>query len=165
MLKCTFMPIDAYHKAEAARQDAVHRWRESHNLPSGDPWPDELRRLSDGFVPPGAMWFCPWYFDPAKAGSLAKIPERIASIEANPNTDHHLSIHYWRDHAHLRPPICVKAPNGHDWIVDTKSSNSSGWQVRGEPPLLEVSPSIDVPGYHGFLGSHGAPPGYFSDPL
>ncbi len=64
---------------------------------------------------------------------------------------HGLSIHYWKDWSHIRPPICVVCPNGEQWEIDRKSSNGTGWTVKGEWPNLTCSPSIVVEGYHGFL--------------
>lgn len=64
---------------------------------------------------------------------------------------HRLSPHYTKDWAGKRKPIQVVCPNGKEWCVDAISSNGDGWVVTGEPPCLTCSPSIGVPGYHGFL--------------
>lgn len=62
-----------------------------------------------------------------------------------------LSEHYWQTWSRVRPPLCVVCPNGAQWEIDRKSSNGSGWVVTGSWPNLNCSPSIVVPGYHGFL--------------
>lgn len=86
---------------------------------------------------PLAMWYAPWYHDPAEG-----------KIDAE---KHFLSIHYQNDWSDKRPPLCVRCPNGSIWVPDQKSSNGTGWKVTGEAPNISCSPSISVPGYHGFL--------------
>ncbi len=46
--------------------------------------------------------------------------------------------------------LIVKTPGG-DWIIDGPSNNGAGWQRRGTPPLISVTPSILMPKYHGWL--------------
>ena len=98
---------------------------------------------------PGMAWYMDWYFDPTgereRAGKHVMIKSRDAANAL------FLSIHYWRDWADKRPPICVVCPNGETWEIDRKSSNGDGWTVTGELPDITCSPSIVVPGYHGFL--------------
>lgn len=98
-----------------------------------------------GFVP-GTGWFTPWVFDPAGH------PRRHTMIKGrdSPNAGY-LSPHYWRDWAHIRPPILIVGPGGEEWEIDRKSSNGDGWTVTGEWPNLTCSPSIVLTGYHGFL--------------
>lgn len=105
---------------------------------------------------PGMMYFVPWYYDPARdpTGEI-----RVMKSQGN----HYLSAMYWRDWAAIRPPIMVNVPNGDGWCVDATANNGPGWTVTGEAPLLTCTPSIQTAGYHGFLGSSGAPPGYFKD--
>jgi len=88
-----------------------------------------------------SCWFCPWLWDPKK-------------MEENRRAfgqEGFLSIHYWRDHAMNRPPICVRCPDGSMWLVDQVSSNGTGWVVTGEAPFITCSPSIVVTNYHGWL--------------
>lgn len=85
---------------------------------------------------PGAMWLCPWYYDPANP------EEHIKGF---------LSQHYLSDWATLRPPLMVICPDGSHWCPDQKSSNGTGWAVAGEAPNITCTPSIVVKGYHGFL--------------
>lgn len=77
--------------------------------------------------------------------------------------------------------IMVKCPNGHDWNIDGRASNCTMkeddvhycWVRHGEPPDLVVDKngttcsagagSILAGNYHGFLGTNGAPPGWFTD--
>ncbi len=54
----------------------------------------------------------------------------------------------------------VKLPGGHEWLIDGPSSNGGKWTRSGEPPKLTVSPSILVPGYHGYLRD-----GVLTDPI
>lgn len=120
---------------------------------------------------PGLAWYQPFYFDPL--GELAALPaddhyRREAMIKqrpADPNARGFLSPHYWRDWADQRPPICVVCPNGEQWEIDRWSSSGDGWTVRGALPEISVTPSIVVEGYHGYLGSNGAPPGTFTADL
>lgn len=104
-----------------------------------------------GSPEPGMMWLMPWMASPSRYD---------ATRERHP--DAYLSVHYYRDWATLRAPICVATPgtNAAQWIVDARSSNGDGWVVTGDAPLLSCSPSIVVPGYHGFLVN-----GVFSDAL
>jgi len=103
--------------------------------------------FQDKIRQPGAMWLCPWMFDPSKD-------------TMNPDGSNWLSIHYVKDHSKNRPPIQVRCPNGSVWVIDQKSSNGTGWIVTGEVPNITCSPSIVVPGYHGFLRD-----GVFTDDL
>ena len=98
---------------------------------------------------PGMAWLTPWYFDPTSARERAN--KHVVIKEADRGQLGFLSEHYWRDHAHSRPPMTIVCPNGEWWEVDRKSSNGTGWTVTGEWPRLTVSPSIVVEGYHGFL--------------
>lgn len=76
--------------------------------------------------------------------------------------------------------LMVKCPNGHDWNIDGRASNCGlpqddvhhCWIRHGDPPDLVVDKngvtcsagagSILAGDYHGFLGSNGAPPGWFT---
>ena len=108
------------------------------------------------------MWFAGWYFDPKNPAHASRRQSALAYIRDNPTGNYYLSKFYWENWSQKRPPIVVLCPNGAEWCVDAKSSNGMGWTVVGEPPLLSCTPSIDVPGYHGFLGINGAPPGHFT---
>lgn len=117
---------------------------------------------------PGMGWYCPWNFDPADPNRWrARYGSNTEGgvYPCKPGNTNYLSAHYWRDHAATRPPICVVLPNGEQWEIDRKSSNGEGWTVTGEWPLLSATPSIAARGYHGFLGSNGAPPGEFTADL
>lgn len=117
---------------------------------------------------PGMAWYQPFYWDPL--GMLQEL--RNSHLQGNgfnfvgePYYNHGnpmLSVHYWNDWADKRPPICVVCPNGQEWEIDRKSSNGSGWVVTGELPNIVCSPSIVVPGYHGFLGTGSNGPGWFT---
>jgi hypothetical protein len=89
---------------------------------------------------PGDMWFCTWYFDPENP------EDRKYRLEHD-----FLSIYYRNEYYKTRAPIAVVCPDRSVWIVDQKSSNGEGWQVLGEAPIITCTPSIVVPGYHGFL--------------
>lgn len=50
----------------------------------------------------------------------------------------------------------VKLPNGNWWCVDGPAVRdgqiiSGKWQRQGEVPIVTANPSIDAPGYHGWL--------------
>lgn len=97
----------------------------------------------------GAMWYCPWLVEDTEKES------RSSSM---------LSDNYLLNVGNKRAPICVRLPNGSDWVVDAKASNaidgSSGWSVTGDPPNLTATPSIDAGSYHSWLtdGILGADP-------
>lgn len=74
-------------------------------------------------VPVGAMWHAPW---------LRPFPEHNHAGDP-------------------KGPIIVRLPCGWDWNVDGPSKNGGYWTRTGSPPNLTVTPSILVPGYHGFL--------------
>jgi hypothetical protein len=67
--------------------------------------------------------------------------------------------------------ITVKCPDATDWLIDGpsyhdgKQNHPHPWTRTGTPPDISVTPSILTPTYHGFLGSNGASPGYFTGPL
>lgn len=114
-------------------------------------------------VEPCAMWFAYWYFEPGNPEHVIRREKALAmiadgSFSEGKNRNYYLSRFYWQQWSHVRAPICVLCPNGREWCVDAKSSNGEGWQVKGDAPRLVVTPSIDVPGYHGWLGS-GFPDG------
>lgn len=102
-------------------------------------------------VAPCAMWYAFWLFDPSE--NADRRDRALAQIAAGTfdAAESYLSRFYWQQWSHKRPPISVLCPNGAEWIVDSKSSNGDGWQVMGDAPRITCSPSIAVPGYHGFL--------------
>lgn len=64
----------------------------------------------------------------------------------------------WMDDAWGGPDgrvLCVKLPDGSEWMVDGPAANAPGklpgWDRTGEPPLVTARPSIDSQGYHGWL--------------
>lgn len=181
MIRCKLFLPDDFRTQEAARCAAIEAWRADHpDVDTAQGWPPELSALNDSFFPPGSMWFCPWYHDPADPEDLAKVDPMIQKMTGH-ETRHprhaegyswHLSIHYWRDWARVRPPIEVVCPGGSHWCPDQISNNGPGWTVTGTAPEIVCSPSIWVSQgagppreYHGFLGQQGAPPGWFSGPV
>ncbi len=95
---------------------------------------------------PGAMWYAPWYFDPAK-------DDRSKIIN-----DEFFSVFYRQEYSLRRPPLVVRCPNGGSWIVDQKANNGDGWRITGDAPNITCTPSINMGqyadqsrGYHGFL--------------
>ena len=98
---------------------------------------------------PGMGWLNPWYYDPT--GERERSGQHVMHKAADRGKTHFLSVHYWRDWSGSRAPMTIVCPNGEQWEVDRKSSNGDGWVVTGEWPLITCSPSIVVPGYHGFL--------------
>jgi hypothetical protein len=117
----------------------------------------------DEVIAVGSMWYCRWYYDPH--GTDKEIKRIAMRRMAEGKSPGYLSRYYWQDWSDKRPPLCVLCPNGREWMIDAKSNNGDGWVVTGEAPALVVHPSIDVPGYHGWLGSNGHPPGWFSNDL
>lgn len=73
-------------------------------------------------------------------------------------TFYRLSPEYYANNAN-RPPLCVYLPGNNRFCVDACTWSQGapgphGWAVRGEPPLITVSPSIHLVGsYHGFINS------------
>ncbi|MDB5358828.1 MAG: hypothetical protein JWO51_125 [Rhodospirillales bacterium] len=116
---------------------------------------------------PGMAWYMDWYWDPT--GERERAGKNVMFKEVDRGRIGFLSVHFWRDWADKRPPICVVCPNGECWEIDRKSSNGDGWAVSGDlsgdSPSITCSPSIVVDGYHGFLGCNGAPPGQFTGDL
>lgn len=109
-------------------------------------WRDDYRAIK-----PGTAWYTPWLFDPndpAEAGRRQMALERIANGTFKGTM---LSKHYWLDWSDKRSPICVMCPNGSMWIIDQVSTNGEGWKITGEGLNITASPSIVVPGYHGWL--------------
>lgn len=149
---CRLLTGEEFRASEEGRVAAVTAWRDAHpDVHTATAWPPELVALSRSFRPPGTMWFMPWYFDPKEDGAAEKAAKWLAHARADPNAHHYLSVHYLTDWADKRPPLNVVCPDYSDWTVDAKSSNGSGWTVTGEAPLISCSPSIQVPGYHGYL--------------
>lgn len=116
---------------------------------------------------PGMAWSQPFYFDPL--GELKQLPrgkgfreEAMFTCREDDKGDRFLSVHYWNDWSSKRAPIAVVCPNGEVWEIDRKSSNGDGWKVTGDLPNISCTPSIVVDGYHGYLGSNGAPVGQFT---
>lgn len=162
------------------RETLTHR--DEDRPPLDDPrWPQQCRSCSYQFLPtdpkqffwdllyrdvdanelttlrdaaPGAMWDAWWLHD-------------ISGGMAPPTADG------------LR--LMVKLPNGREWFIDGRASNCTlpnddvhhCWIRHGTPPDLVVDKngvtcsagagSIAAPGYHGFLGTNGAPPGWFTN--
>ena len=88
----------------------------------------------------GEMWFAPWLLD-----------------DPHPHVGDELSPNYLRDWKGKRPPLIVRLPGVCDFLVDGRAwrdgkSYGDGWVVTGTPPLITVSPSINVGGiYHGYI--------------
>lgn len=114
---------------------------------------------------PDICFYMPWLHNPKEDADLSYIKHKIKRLEENPNSNY-LSIHYWRDWAHIRPPIQVVLPNRGIWVIDSKSKNGSGWTILIEGgklpsednrnPQITASPSIDhdtdqKQRYHGWL--------------
>jgi hypothetical protein len=115
---------------------------------------------------PGICFYMPWLHDPKDEIDFSYIQEKIKQLEQNPNGSPFLSIHYWKDWAHVRPPIQVVLPNRGIWVIDSKSTNGTGWSIlikdgilpseTNRNPKITASPSIDhntdhKHRYHGWL--------------
>jgi hypothetical protein len=112
---------------------------------------------------PGMAYEMPWYFDPT--GERERQGKYVMIKLADRGKLGFLSEHYWRDWSHIRPPINLILPNSCEFCPDRKSSNGTGWTITGEWPDISITPSINDPGYHGWLGSNGTSPGCFSNDL
>jgi hypothetical protein len=122
---------------------------------------DEYKKLGDDAVAqgfyrndrriftPGMGWPNPWYYD--HTGERERHGLHVMFKVGDRGNGEFLSKHYWRDWADKRDPLTVVCPNGATWEIDRKSSNGTGWIVTGDWPNLTCTPSIVVPGYHGFL--------------
>ena len=130
MLALNFIPDKEFQEIT---QDAVNQGY----------WRYDMRILE-----PGSCWYMPWVSDPDEVtpGEIEENLELYRQGKRGP-----LSLHYWQDWALIRPPICVVCPNGRHWMVDANSTNGNGWKVEGKIEKLTCSPSIVVPGYHGYL--------------
>lgn len=175
MITCRLFKPDEFRATEDARRAAVDAWRAAHpEHDAGAPWPAELTALSNSHFPPGSMWFCPWYHDPADPEDVAKIDGMIQQMTGHEQLhprhaegySWHLSIHYYRTWARVRPPIIIVGPGGQHWCPDQVSSNGTGWTVTGEAPKITATPSIWLAQgegppreYHGWLKD-----GVFSPP-
>lgn len=84
-------------------------------------------------APEGAMWHAPWLLCMGPRFNRAGDP---------------------------KGPLFVRGPGRKDWNIDGPANNGEGWTRSGEPPLVTVNPSIQVPGYHGHLRD-----GVFSEPV
>lgn len=157
-VKCVLISVEEYQAQESARRAAFVA--ESAKIEEAEPgityeelWKrPEIQPLSrKEWFAAGTMYYCPWIWDPLGED---------AGKECIARPKGYLSVHYVRDWSTKRPPIVVICPDGTEWCVDAGSSNGDGWKVTGEAPLITCSPSILVPGYHGFLRG-----GEFSEPL
>jgi len=159
-MQCRLLTPDEFRKADddrmalGKRRGADPDWLKANKSDYG--W----ARLVE-ITGPCVMWFATWYFDPNDPEHASRRIAALEGIAKGHPTHGYLSRFYWQDWSDKRSPICVLCPNGAEWCVDAKSSNGEGWHVIGDPPLLRVTPSIDAPGYHGWLGSSGAAPGEF----
>lgn len=168
MTQCRFLDEAEFRKAENARYELAKRrgndprWLIANNSTYGYASLNEI-------TGPCVMWFATWYFNPANPEHTIRRETALRAITeghfGKGECNYYLSRFYWQNWSDKRPPICVMCPNGAEWCVDSKSSNGEGWKVIGDPPLLCCTPSIQAPGYHGYLGSNGVPPGVFTSPL
>lgn len=137
-----FRAVEDQRLALAKSRDNDKEWLATNNAPRG--W----ARLEE-ITGPCVMWHAPWFFDPTNPEHR---PRRAAALQLIiEGHKSYLSRFYWQQWSDKRPPICVLCPNGKEWCVDARSSNGEGWEVMGEPPCITCVPSIQVPGYHGFL--------------
>ena len=49
--------------------------------------------------------------------------------------------------------LCMKLPDGREWMIDGPATGGGKWTRAGVPPALTVTPSILSEGYHGFYTS------------
>jgi len=153
----TFLDREEYRQRSDARIEAHRAWCAAHpEIDISKGWPPELRAMNESFIGPGMMWECPWFFDPHDPDHQERREYYLSQPDsffepANNSSRGVLSLYYWRQWSHIRPPYNVLCPNGDSWMPDQVSSNGIGWQVTGEPPLITAAPSIQTGRYHGFL--------------
>lgn len=105
---------------------------------------------------PGTVWEQDWVYDPTGERERRNLPVMFTradreAILAQKQPNRHLSMFYWNDWSHRRPPLCIVCPNESQWEIDRISSNGPGWKVIGMFPSITILPSIDMPRYHGHL--------------
>jgi hypothetical protein len=94
-----------------------------------------------------------------KVGDCWPAPWMLEGEHADEYQNRYLSPKYKREHMGRRPPLIVKLLDGTEFCVDSMSFKDGepygdGWTVIGEPPLITVTPSINIVGsYHGFIAS------------
>ena len=105
-------------------------------------------RLVEGYLKkvdelqPGDMWFCPWYIE----GESKK--DHLRWLDQGHGF---LSREYVTQRWDKRPPLILRLPDGTDWLVDGLSTSGGGWDISGEAPNITARPSIQSPGFHGWL--------------
>ena len=96
-----------------------------------------LQEAPTGPVVPGDMWF---------ALHVHRLPLQEKQLL--------LSRHYFQ-HNLFRPPVIVALPDGSEWCVDTnwdwRENRPAPWKASGIPPLLTVTPMIELRGWRGWL--------------
>lgn len=100
---------------------------------------------------PGTCWFARWYFDPTKDQQKLE-----TLIELSRQNKKYLSLNYLERWATVRPPYVIVLPNRVAWCPDSHpvvggEFASGGWDVEGDIENLTVSPSINMPQYHGWI--------------
>lgn len=176
MTPLKFLSTDEFSRLQAKRSAELAAYDVAH--PGETEWTPEKIEIGRRHFPPGTIWGCPWYHDPTKAEHVARSERFLAEVKDwGPNGDQrpYLSMHYHKDWAKIRPPLCVVLPNYGEWVIDSRSSNGTGWKITGwkdgDVSQLVASPSINYTGsatfqgYHGWLGCNGAPPGFLSNPV
>lgn len=147
MMKVRLLTAKEFSEAEDARmalakkRGADPEWLAANKVTYG--WASMV-----DIVGPGAMWETPWYFDPKDPEDQSRREYALAHLDEK---NVYLSKFYWQQWSHIRPPLSVLCPNGVEWCIDACASNGPGWTVTGTAPLVTCSPSISVPGYHGWL--------------
>ncbi len=151
---------------------------EEERPPNDDPrWPITCAHCAYVFTPADAQQF---FYD--LLWERVDTGERMMLRDAPPGA---MWDAHWL-HGYIEGPdgrsLMVKCPNGRDWFIDGQASNCPMqdyqqrqhhcWVRHGVPPLLVVDKngvtctagagSIQAGDYHGFLGTGGAPPGYFT---
>lgn len=155
-----FLNREEYQQAERRRLDAIRDVGLTEiifgHLSS---WDKARQRHLIGMdiIVPGSIWECWHMFNPFKKEHQHRRIHALNCIEHgcyNPR-EHILSKKYWIDWSHLRPPLCVKTPNGHNWIVDSVDHNGNDWLVQdvtlGDYTSITCTPAVKVDGYHGQL--------------
>ncbi len=126
-------------------------------------WPLVLVRVLDDLyvhdISDGVQESGPWYEDAAgKRLMFFQLPIGACWFEPKTYTGR-LSPKYFTRHTMHRAPLTVLLPGRHTFCVDGLAYNQNGyhgdgWDVTGDPPMITVTPSINLVGlYHGWITS------------
>ena len=153
-----FHGLDPEEKREAAEDAAENENRELlQRGVRGDLWPHDDERW------PEECELCGTPFGPDDEWMIyqrdlwtpvdPELREEMGELELADAPPGAMWDAYWLPHESEKDGRClvVQTPDGWEWVIDGPATNGGGWERKGKPPGITVSPSIGTPGYHGFL--------------